>query len=666
MSLRPLLLLLAGAVVTALGPGCGSSESTSETKVGPFEPKVEWTHLTCDPLVPTHCGFPFPSNVWTVDAPDTPTGRRVQIDDGAFPVAMNGQKTTGGPWSKSDGFGAGSGILTHLPGATLEGLPSLTNIARSLEQDCPTVILDTETGQRVPHFAELDMSRADPDSVTFILRPVVPLTDARRYVVAIRKVRGADGALPPTPAFKALRDSIASSEPSVDARRGLYEDIFQKLASAGVERADLQLAWDFTTASRENVTGWLLHMRDEALAKVGEDGPPYVIDTVEETWEPDTIAYRIHGKMTVPLYLDKPEAGANLVFGPDGMPEPNPARPTYEVPFEVLIPKGALTKPAALLQYGHGLLGQRTQIEASNFRKLISEKNYVIFAVDLAGMADDDSGHIANTLASGQLHGMSTMFDRMHQGFLNYLLAMRMMSRGFAKDPQFGGYIDATQRYYHGISQGGIAGGVYMAASTDVERGVLSVMGQPYGLLLNRSVDFAPFFLVVRGTYPDTRDQQMVLALIQMLWDRVEPNGWTKYMGGGLPNTPGHSVLMSAARGDHQVTTFGGHVMARAVGAKHLESGIRDIFGLEKVPETTSGSVYVEYDFGHPEEPICNVPMSHCEDPHGMVRKLQANDDQLDTFLRTGQGKNYCPGGVCKFPDQSGCTSSSHPDLCAP
>lgn len=667
MSFRPLRVLAAVAGLALIGPGCDDPDTSVEKKVGPFEPKVAWTHLTCDPLVPTQCGFPFPSNVWTVDAADTPTGRRVQLDDGTLPVAMNGLKSTGAPWSKSDGFGAGTGILTHLPGATLEGLPSLANLGRSLEADSPTVILDTETGQRIPHFAELDMSRADPDKITFIIRPVVALTDARRYIVAIRKVRSAEGGeLPPTPAFKALRDSTASAEASVDARRGLYEDIFQRLGAAGVPRADLQLAWDFTTASRENVTGWLLHMRDEALAKVGDDGPAYTIDSVEDTWEPDTIAYRINGRMTVPLYLDKPEPGANLVFGPDGMPEPNAARPTYEVPFEVLVPKSALTKPAALLQYGHGLLGERKQIEASNFRKLISEKNYIIFGVDLVGMADDDSGHIANVLSSGQLQNISTMFDRMHQGFLNSLLAMRMMSRGFAKDPKFGAYVDPTQRYYHGISQGGIAGGVYMAASTDVERGVLSVMGQPYGFLLNRSVDFAPFFLVLRGTYPDTRDQQLVLAYTQMLWDRVEPNGWTKYMGGGLPNTPAHSVLMSAARGDHQVTTFGGHVMARTVGAKHLESGIRDIYGLEKVPETQAGSVYVEYDFGLPEEPMCNVPMSHCEDPHGMVRKLQANDDQLDTFLRTGQGKNFCPGGVCKFPEQGGCTSASYPDLCSP
>jgi hypothetical protein len=494
----------------------------------------------------------------------------------------------------------------------------------------------------------------------------VPLVDGRRYIVAIRKVRGVEGELAPSPAFKALRDLERSDEPSVDARRGLYEDIFARLATANVARGDLQLAWDFTTASRENVTGWLLHMRDQALAQAGDAGPAYRIESVEDTYQPEEVAFRINGLMTVPLYLDQPGPGANLRFGPDGMPQVDPARPTYEVPFEVLIPKSALTTPAALLQYGHGLLGSRSQIEASNFRKLINAKNYVIFGTDLHGMAaDGDRIHISDVLASGHIERISTMFDRLHQGFLSSLLAMRMMKNAFAKDPKYGPRIDPTQRYYHGISQGGIAGGVYMATSTDVERGVLEVMGQPYTLLLGRSVDFHLFFTVLRTTYPDTRDQQLVLALVQMLWDRVEPSGYTKYLRGGLPNTPSHEVLMRSALGDHQVTTFGAQVMARAVGAKHLDTGLGDLFGLEKTSETTSGSVYTEYDFGLPPVPVCNLPMSSCADPHGLVRKLQSAEDQLDRFLRTGNGVVYCANKICKYPEQSGCDGNAPVDVCS-
>lgn len=665
----PLALLLVACtlVCSPLGTACSTSDdSASAAKVPAPAAKVEWPHLTCDALVPAKCGYPFPSNVYTVDAPETPTGRRVKIDDATIPVASNGGKSSGAPWSKSDGFSAGATLLAYLPGATGDGLPGVDTPQRSLDADSPTILLDTMTGQRVPHFSEIDHSEGDAEQRSLLIHPVVPLVDGRRYVVAIRKVRSTTAEVAPSPAFKALRDLEASTEPSVDARRPLYEDIFARLGAAGVTRAELQLAWDFTTASRENVTGWLLHMRDEALAIAGDTGPAYRIETAEDTYEPGEVAFRINGQMTVPFYLDKPGPGANLVFGPDGMPQPNPAQPTYEVPFEVLIPKSALTSPAALLQYGHGLLGSRGQIEASNFRSLINSKNYVIFATDLVGMASDgDRIHISDVLASGHVEQIATMFDRLHQGFLNGLLAMRMMKNAFAKDAKYGARIDASKRYYHGISQGGIMGGVYMATSTDVERGVLEVMGQPYTLLLSRSVDFHLFFVILRTTYPDTRDQQLVLALTQMLWDRVEPSGYTKYLRGGLPNTPPHEVLMRSAIGDHQVTTRGAEIMARAVGAKHLDTGIGDVFGLEKTAQTTTGSVYAEYDFGLPPAPLCNLPMNQCADPHGLVRKLDSAAEQLDAFLRNGAGTNFCPNKACKYPEQSGCEGAPPQNICA-
>ena len=671
MSPRPHILFSLSLAISlaASSPACSSTTKSSDdapAKVARAAPAVDWPHVTCDPLVPEKCGYPFPSNVYTVPATDTPTGRRVQLDDAMLPVASNGVRASGAPWSKSDGFSASGSLLAFLPGATAAGLPPVDDPKRSLEADCPTVILDTVTGQRVLHFSEVDRAEGDSAQRSLVIHPLVPLVDGRRYIVAVRKVNGDKGAIAPTPAFKALRDLEVSTEPSIAARRGLYEDIFTRLGAANVARDDLQLAWDFTTASRENVTGWLLSMRDKSLAIAGDAGPAYRIESVDETWETAEMAYRIHAVMTAPLFVDPPGPGAVLRFGADGMPEPDPAKPTYDVPVEIVIPKSALTTPAPLLQYGHGLLGSRSQIEAENFRKLANAKNYVIFGTDLAGMASDgDRIHISDVIASGKIERISTMFDRLHQGFTNALLAMRMMKNAFAKDPKFGKFVDPTKRYYHGISQGGIAGGVYMAATTDVERGVLEVMGQPYTLLLHRSVDFHLFFIVLRTSYPDTRDQQLVLALVQMLWDRVEPSGYTKYLRSGLPNTPAHEVLMRSALGDHQVTTWGAQVMARAVGAKHLDSGLGDLFGLEKTGAATGGSFYTEYDFGLPKEPLCNVPNSVCEDPHGLVRKLQPAEDQLDAFLRTGEGKNFCANGVCKFPEQSGCDGSKPPDLCA-
>jgi hypothetical protein len=260
------------------------------------------------------------------------------------------------------------------------------------------------------------------------------------------------------------------------------------------------------------------------------------------------------------------------------------------------------------------------------------------------------------------------MFDRLHQGMLNNLLVMRLMSTGLDDDPMIGDLINGSQRYYWGISQGGISGGVYMALSSDVTRGVLEVPGQPYNLLLNRSVDFEPFFILFNVQFPDARAQQHLLGIIQMLWDRVEPQAYTKYMFEDTfsASPADRRVLIRAAIGDHQVTTFGAHIMARAMNAIHLDTGLRDVLGLEQDPGPIDqdGAVYAEWDFGLPPEPYCNVPLSTCEDPHGKLRRLPSARTQLDEFFRTGVVTNTCTDGVCTEPTMSGCDGSEDQDLC--
>ncbi len=617
-----------------------------------------WPNLVCDPIVPTYCGYPFPSNVFSKPDPTSPTGRRVNLFLGSLPKANLGGQTQPGPWNKADGFSASTVLLAEFKNASIEGLPTQLSIESSLDVDCPTVVIDAETGKRIPHFAGLDMSTSSANLRSFMIRPVVRLDDATRYIVAIRGVKNESGAvIEASPAFAALRDGTAfDEEESVEWRRDLYADIFERLEEAGVPKENLQLAWDFTTASQENNTAWMLAMRDKALAVVGEDGPEYEITSVDDDWNSEHIAYRIFGNMTVPLYLDQVDPGARLVFGDDDLPEQNPNKPTAKFQFEILIPNSARNEPAALLEYGHGLLGSKEQIESGHFLEFMNNYNYVFFAVDLIGFASVDQFFISGALAQGRPDMLIAMMDRQHQGMLNYLLVMRMMKGRFSKDAVYGSLIDPTLAYYHGISQGGINGGTYMALSTDVSRGVLGVMGQPYNLLLTRSVDFDPFFLILKTNYSDARDIQFLLSLLQMIWDRIEPSGYTRHIRENtLPGTPTHEVLMRAAIGDHQVTTQGAHIMARAVGALHLDSGIRDIWGLDMVTGEHAGSVLIEYDFGLPSEPTTNVPMNACDDPHEHIRRLTEAQQQLDLFLRTGVAKNFCADSTCSFPDLSGC-----------
>ncbi|APR86645.1 Hypothetical protein A7982_11994 [Minicystis rosea] len=605
----------------------------------------------CDPMVPAQCGFPFPSNVYLMNDPYTVTGKRVAFGRTTLPGYTPKSHIDPIYFRDCDGFSPAQNILTHLPGATATGLPSQDDLEASLGADSPTILLDADTGERVPHFAEIDESLIgeEPADHAFIIRPVVRLKDATRYIVAIRHVVDVDGKpLAPSETFQALRDGTPSCEPSVGRRRALYDDIFARLEKAGIAKDDLQIAWDYSTASQENNVGRLIRMRDDALAKVGTKGPDYTIASVEENPSPH-IRRRVHVLMKVPLYLNQPGPHARMTVDAQGMPIQN-GYAEYEV--LVHIPHAALEKPGALLQNGHGLLGYKEEGQDGYLAELADKWNYVAFAVDLVGMAHEDFPVLASSAAS-DIEGFVASVDRQHQGILNSLLAMRMMKGGFATDPvtiiDGKTTIDPNQAFYRGDSQGGIFGTTYMTVTTDVTRGLLGEPGMPYSLLLNRSADFGPYLVLLRGAFRTGRNMQQVIGLLQMLWDRTEPSGYAPYLAkGDLPGnaTPPHEVLLHVAIGDHQVTPLGAHMIARAVGAQNLKPVNRSVWGIPEAEGPFMGSGMVEWEFGNKESPKTNTPPddTYGPDPHDEVRKLPEAMDQTNAFFRTGEVKAFCSG----------------------
>ena len=660
LPLRHVARSAAVLLVTALGfAACGApetlpipGESTTTTTGTSSTAAIEdgpWLEGDCDPIVPSRCGLPFPSNVYLYDDATTATGKHVVFGKTTLPQLRKKPFLSPDFYTDSDGFSPGQAPMTHMPGATIAGFPTQDNIEFSLTDNSPTLLIDAETGERIPHFSELDMSvGTDDDTRVLMVRPVVRLKDATRYIVAIRRVKDKDGkALEPSPVFKALRDDAFSEDYSVRRRRTLYKDIFAKLEKAGVPRDDLQIAWDYSTASRENNTKWMLHMRDDALSVVGEEGPEYVIDTVEDNPNPH-IRQRIYGRMTVPLYLDKAEPGGTLVFDDKGMPKRNG---TGEFEFVVHVPNSVSgDTPGALIQNGHGLLGSKNEGRDGYLAALADQNKMVAFAVDFVGFSDPDTEMVQKAI-SGDVGNFKAVVGRQLQGMLNSLLAMRMMKGRFWKDPlmQDNGksIIDPTHCYYRGDSQGGIMGTTYMALSTDVTRGLLGEPGMPYGLLLNRSKDFTPFFFALQIYYRDSIDIQRALGLVQMLWDRVEPDGYAPYIHDNLlPNTPSHEILIHDAIGDFQVTPLGAHMIARAVGATNLSPVNRSIYGIPEKDSPFTGSGIVEFDFNLPESPKTNNPPNGADDddPHDKVRVLQSAVEQTDVWLREGVVKAFCDG----------------------
>jgi hypothetical protein len=664
----------------------------------------------CDPLAPTLCGLPFPSNVYLVDDPakKTPSGKSIRFGKNTLPQVQGKARIDAMLFSDRDGFSAGSAPLVHFPGATVTGLPTQDTLEASTQADSPTILLEVDSGKLIPHFAELDMSTNKDAERVLMIRPVVRLKDKTRYVVAIRRVVDASGAvIPPSPFFKALRDGTNACAPQLAAlRKPLYDEIFGKLASAGVKKDDLQIAWDFATASREANTGDLLALRDDALAKY-PDGFKYSIFKVTENPADDPDVWRrIDATIKLPLYLSfsepydpmTPTKVPRLMRSPDGKPMQNGE---FDFPITIFVPKSAMTAAPAshgLIQNGHGLLGDRLEgagpenTKGTNFlTKLANQHHYVAFAVYLMGFSGDvditgkipvDDTPLVEDALGADPAKLVGLFDRQVQGHLNQLLAMRFMIQNFPSDPnvQVGGksVIDPSKRFYRGDSQGGIMGGTYMAISPDVTRGLLAEGGMPYSLLLNRSQDWPKFGFLLNGTYGDGRAVQLVMGLVQSLWDRSEPNGFVPYLANDMlpcpscPNgvTPAHQVLLYDNLGDCQVTPLGAHIMARTVGAKNLKPVARELYGIadaDAIP--VGGSGLVEWTYGLPDAPQTNQSPAakYCggaNDPHDKTRQLTPAYQQEDHFFQTGEIIPFCQG-VCSCYDampEDGCDAVPKPN----
>ncbi len=615
------------------------------------------------------CMLPFPSDYMTVADSSTPTGRRVNISTASMPANSDGVNVDTAHFNLNDGFSPGAAGLVLIPGLdpVASNLPPVTNIAASLEPDSVTVVIDATTGERWPHWAEIDSNAPPGEDPGLFIRPAKNYTNGDRIVIGIRNLVDKDGnAIEPTDAFRAYRDRLKSNVPEVEARRPAMEQVFSDLEAAGVARDDLVIAWDFTVISTENLTGPLLAMRDDAFAQLGDAAPKFTVDTV--TREDDRKRRVIEGTYEVPLYLTgdgSPGQGLNLIDGAE-LPTQNG---TFTASYRCQISDTTTPdKPGAGVVYGHGLLGDIDQVTSAGPSLIADNFGYVICGTRLIGMADPDTGNAIAALSD--FSRFYTLADRLLQGHLNTLFLGRLMKNpeGFVADPAFRSaddrpLLNTDQLYYYGISQGGIMGPVTTAVSFDWDRGVFGVPGVNYSTLLNRSVDFNTFQLVLDPAYPNKLDQAILLLAAQMLWDRGEGNGYVNYFTNPLPGVNEKVGLLQLALGDHQVTNVAANVMARSMGASvhwpaYAKGRTLDVEPFWNIPRIDSypfrGSATVMFDSGAAIAPTTNTPPSVGEDPHEDVRRAAAAYDQIAAFLQPdGVVIDTCNGGPCIIAPRS-------------
>ncbi len=677
---------------------------------------------SCDFLVgQSVCVAPFPNDYFTAADKATATGRRVAFAKDSMPANTKGKHIDPTDWNRSDGFSPGGAIIVRVPGMDNPAafkrskIVPITDMARAYDKRQAVVVIDAATGKRSLIWAELDSQAATDGERNLLIHPGKNFLEGHRYIVALRTMRNAAGkVLSAPPAFRIYRDGLRSSQRVVERRRPHMEAVLRTLAKAGIGRKSLYLAWDFTVASAKNIAGRALAIRNDAFKTLGDttmgDGipqghaPSYKITTVTDFapcvagsctagQDPDMLR-QIQGTFDVPCYLNQPQCvtGSTFTLDAKGLPVRTPGN-VMAANFVCNIPRVAydgITPAHKLLPalYGHGLFGSFHEARGSrNVHQLGNENGVLVCATDFSGMADEDEATAIPILQD--LSGFPQLADRMQQGLLNFMFLARLLDRpdGFAADPNFmfGGtsVVDTSSVAYYGNSQGGILGGSLTALSPDVTRSVLYVPGMTYSTLVIRSVDFddpdttADFAGVLELGYPKDVENPLVLGLVQMLWDRGEPDGYAEHMTSNpLPQTPKHHVLIDMSFGDHQVANVTAETEARTIGAKArrpvLDPGRSPdrtpqygIPALGKLPRDDNGFVVWDIgpirqqdgaSFGTNAPPTANIPPSLGQDPHDyVIEHSPALRRQIADYMRPG-GKitDVCAGKPCRTPDWAG------------
>ena len=569
----------------------------------------------CDELNPLHCLLPFPSDRYLAEDPTTVTGYRLKYEPEAIPENFLGQPVDPAPFERMDGVSPGTQIITLFTRP-----PDLADAARqesidlSLDHDSPTVLLDLETGERIPHWTELDARAQSDDEKLLFIRPATRLLEDRAYGVAIRNLLDVDGLpLEVSDAFAALRDDMPSGMPLIERRRPGFEVLFAALEGAGMVRGELQSAWWFHTASGDAIRGDLLAMREDALARLGDEGIGCTITRVEDNYKGQIWRY-VEGTFTVPLYMDSPDPPARFVRGPDGRPE---FQGYYEVPFVADIPATLAQAPGGpvagpLVTFGHGLLGTaKGYIDSDDMRALSNRFGLIIAGTDWDGMSQEDIVTLGVLLLDA--NGFPNMTERLQQGMINQIALTRTLAGVGRFLPELGSegvpLIDPEALYYVGGSQGGIFGGTLLTLSPDIERGVLFVGGANYSFILDRSIAFDPYFGILELGYPDRTDRAVLIAAAQHLWDSSDPVSYLPFTEEGLPGIGPKRFAYVVAQNDAQVPNLSADYAMRMAGVPVVSGSVREPWGLDVRTAPFRGSGYVAVDLGDPEVPYgCEAP----------------------------------------------------------
>jgi hypothetical protein len=653
-------------MVVVIGPGCGGDDPKSG-QGGPPEDRdtgevwdVPWEE-GCNPLaVSDDCLLPYPSLYFTQPDASTATGLRLNYSSDQFRGPDGDLAFDLGMINIADGVSPVTPILVNF-GIDIDEafLSGSGHQAETVEPGAPIALIHSGTGAAIPVLTEMDQANrhlpAYDDRHPLIIRPLAPMEPGERYIVLLSSaLRDVDGRpLTSPPVFEALRDDIATDDPVVEGMRDRIESNFAVIEAAGWSREGLLLSWDFQVASDTHLLGPARSMREQVMAITAESSPSYTIDEVQVDPN-ESVAWLVSGTFTPPSFLD-PEN--NLVL--DGTEVVHQADDDRAYPFTMVIPAVARDHGGlSLVLVGHGLFGTGSSMLTGGtaelaFHPIANELGAVLIATDWIGLSGGDLTLIISEILT-DLSRIRVVTDRLVQSHANNLALVELALGDLSADPTFSTdhgepLLNPASVMYYGISLGGIQGAGQVALSPRISRAVLAVPGAGWSHLIQRSTQFDPLEMVIDSLYPDPLTQSVLLAGVQTFFDWSDPAILGRlYANPIAASDPEKVVVLQEAIGDCQVANITTDLLARTIGARHLETATDPVFGLDTVPAPATGIVLTQIRV--PEDLDAYFPPDENTTPvtdNGVHNSavLRVNIfEQIQVLFSTGEAIHPCDG----------------------
>jgi hypothetical protein len=741
-ALSALILTIVAFVCVALAGGLSINSylvNTSSNNAGDY--------TNCEPMLESGpnddaCAFPFPSSHWLRPDSSTKTGYRVSLGARTLPLRASGGWLDPDAFNAYDGFSVAGSLLWHLEHSevTSQMLVPPLEVSRSLEWTSPTLLVlvrrngtievdsNGRNGSLALHFSEVDeldpVSR--PGRLNYI-QPARALIVNSWYVAVVQGMRNSEGTLlPPTSLTSRYIKAYKSGDPYSfdsdlvgDARFERFRaEIFPLLEGQGVNlAADVQLLWDFHTASQNSLDGTLVDVRSAALQR-------YFLATRQEQHsdifritkvsrgncsEGDSWQVQAYIKASVPWFLkdddgderdgdgrgrarsgDKLDARLLGIGKAMGYPQsssfaPSPGQeatlkeiPLVEVGLALTIPCSINvdTKPNVVIDYGQGLFENRVALlEWGWLRKQIYRLQAVAWSTEWRGFSTYDLPLVSRVVLWDG-NAIARVRDGLLQGFTERLVLREMVplilssasqDLGLDARPLSVTAADLVGRHcFLGVSMGAILGGGLMPFQQGLDdppkRATLLMGGAPFTFLIGRSALFRVYIVLLDLQFYSRRDVRLALTLWQLFMDPFEAS-LAAATQMDVP-TGGTGVLLQAAEGDATVPTIATNIMARDLSAFLLAPALAPVFDLpQKVAPFYSalqpvGNRSTLYLTSFTEDQASLPAGSALPTPnnvHNCFPQVDATITQANTFFKYGVIEQTCSSAPCVYGTKADC-----------